>query len=168
MSGDYHQDGIEEFTIRYRPDMDVKLRIAGKTLMITVDQDSIYHLEEIAADEDLRVEEEEDETPVDYEAMLAEAVDSEYVVWGIVGLFVVVAIYIILTMFRRKTANSTKTSTRNSMKTSLTKRIDSRHEASILVVLYPRSSLWGTGPGGRDAVCDQGDADARLSRHRGD
>lgn len=41
LSGEYRQEDLKEFTIRYAPDTQVRLRAAGKTLMIDVVADSI-------------------------------------------------------------------------------------------------------------------------------
>lgn len=41
LSGEYAQEDLKEFTIRYAPDTQVRLRAAGKTLMIDVIADSI-------------------------------------------------------------------------------------------------------------------------------
>ena len=46
LSGEYMPQDMKEFTIRYAPDTQVKLRAAGKTLLISVIQDSI-HMEEM-------------------------------------------------------------------------------------------------------------------------
>ncbi|MBT3341713.1 MAG: hypothetical protein HN712_02350 [Gemmatimonadetes bacterium] len=42
LSGEYAQEDLKEFTIRYSPDTQVRLRAAGKTLMIDVVADSIH------------------------------------------------------------------------------------------------------------------------------
>ena len=41
LSGEYRQEDMKEFTIRYAPDTQVRLRAAGKTLMIDVVVDSL-------------------------------------------------------------------------------------------------------------------------------
>ena len=41
LSGEYRQEDMKEFTIRYAPDTQVRLRAAGKTLMIDVVADSL-------------------------------------------------------------------------------------------------------------------------------
>ena len=102
-SGDFHESGMGEFTIRYMPGTDVRLRIAGKTLVITVDQDSTYHLQEIdpataPAMVLLEEVEETDESTFDLEAWITE--NSDYLMYGVVGLFVLVAIYIISIVLR--------------------------------------------------------------------
>ncbi len=100
-SGDLRGAGTEEFTIRYMPGTDVRLKIAGKTLLITVDQDSVYHLQDIDALGDpmmMAEEEEEDGESFDLEAWISG--NSDYMMWGVVGLFVLVALYIIPTLLR--------------------------------------------------------------------
>jgi hypothetical protein len=47
LSGEYMPQDMKEFTIRYAPDTQVKLRAAGKTLLISVVRDSI-HMEEMS------------------------------------------------------------------------------------------------------------------------
>jgi len=41
MNGEYQRQDMKEFTIRYAPDAQVKLKVAGKTLMIDVERDSL-------------------------------------------------------------------------------------------------------------------------------
>jgi hypothetical protein len=43
------EEGMREFTVRYAPDTQVKLKVAGKTLLISVDHDSLRVQEEGAA-----------------------------------------------------------------------------------------------------------------------
>ena len=45
LSGEYAREDLKEFTIRYTPDTQIRLRAAGKTLLISVVRDSL-HLEE--------------------------------------------------------------------------------------------------------------------------
>ena len=104
-SGDFHESGMEEFTIRYMPGTDVRLRIAGKTLVITVDQDSTYHLQEIDPATDpalmmLEAVEETDESTFDLEVWITE--NSDYLMYSVVGLFVLVALYIISLVLRNR------------------------------------------------------------------
>ena len=47
LSGEYRRQDLEEFTIRYTPDTQLKLTAAGKTLLISVVRDSL-HMEEMA------------------------------------------------------------------------------------------------------------------------
>ena len=63
ISGEYRAEETKEFTIRYSPDADVKLKVEGTTLVISVERDSL-HVEEVVEDgpmegEELRLEEEE-------------------------------------------------------------------------------------------------------------
>ena len=106
VSGDFRQGGTEEFTIRYMPGTDVRLKIAGKTLLITVDQDSVYHLQDPdAADDPLMIGDEGREEEADGESFdIGAWIDSnsDYMMWGVVGLFVLVALYIIPTLLRSR------------------------------------------------------------------
>jgi len=46
MSGEYRAEDTRELTIRYSEDTDVRLQVAGKTVVISVERDSL-HLEEL-------------------------------------------------------------------------------------------------------------------------
>ena len=97
LDGEFQRQGMEEFTIRYKPGTDVKLKIAGKTLVITVDPDSVYYLEEfkdVESPEMVEVEPEKDG--------IQAFIESEWMMWGIVALFVLVAVYIVIGMLRRR------------------------------------------------------------------
>ena len=102
-SGELHA-GMEEFTIRYMPGTDLRLKIAGKTLIITVDRDSTYHLEEIdPADDHMMMsgdEEFEDEEAFDVGGWIE--ANSDYMMYGVIGLFALVALYIIPTLLRSR------------------------------------------------------------------
>ena len=72
LSGEYMSQDMKEFTIRYAPDTQVKLRAAGKTLLISIVQDSI-HMEEVS------------EMRSDATAMVVADEESETSFWA--GLF---------------------------------------------------------------------------------
>ena len=69
LSGEYRQEDLKEFTIRYAPDTQVRLRAAGKTLMIDVVADSIRM------------------TPIEGEPVSMAAADTESDRPGFLGLF---------------------------------------------------------------------------------
>ncbi len=46
INGEYRAEEVKEFTIRYSPDADVKLKVEGTTLVISVERDSL-HVEEV-------------------------------------------------------------------------------------------------------------------------
>ena len=52
MSGEYRAEDTRELTIRYSEDTDVRLQVAGKTVVISVERDSL-HLEELEELEEL-------------------------------------------------------------------------------------------------------------------
>ena len=96
LDGESQRQGMEEFTIRYKPGTDVKLKIAGKTLVITVNPDSVYHLEEFKDVESPGMVEVGPE-----KGGIQAFIESEWM-WGIVALFVLVAVYIVIGMLRRR------------------------------------------------------------------
>jgi hypothetical protein len=49
INGEFRQQDYKEFTVRYAPDTEVRLRAAGKTLLIEVVGDSLQVMEEMAA-----------------------------------------------------------------------------------------------------------------------
>ena len=69
LSGEYRQEDLKEFTIRYAPDTQVRLRAAGKTLMIDVVADSIRM------------------TPIEGEPVSMAVADTESDRPGFLGLF---------------------------------------------------------------------------------
>ena len=107
LSGEYQREDMEEFTIRYMPGTHVKLKIAGKTLVITVDPDSVYHLEEVMGEEDvgmmdMDMDMEVEGEPENGEGGIQALLESQWMMWGIVGLFVLIALYIVPTMLKRR------------------------------------------------------------------
>ena len=97
LDSEFQRQDMEEFTIRYKSGTDVKLKIAGKTLVITVDPDSVYHLEELNDVEDSEMAEKEPE-----KGSIQAFIESEWMMWCVVALFVLVALYIVIEMLRRR------------------------------------------------------------------
>ncbi|HJP33493.1 MAG TPA: hypothetical protein QGF95_23330 [Candidatus Latescibacteria bacterium] len=62
LSGEYRQDDYKEFTVRYAPDTEVRLRAAGKTLLIEVVGDSLQ-MEEMATPVSMAQVQEEADSP---------------------------------------------------------------------------------------------------------
>ena len=63
LSGEHHQQDYKEFTVRYAPDTEVRLRAAGKTLLIEVVGDSL-RVEEMATPVSMeQTTEQESESP---------------------------------------------------------------------------------------------------------
>jgi len=104
IGGEDPGETAKELTIRYSEDTDLKLRVAGKTLVISVERDSIYlrkagmgELQSIGDDE-LSLGAEEEEGAEGWDISLdGELFDSPYVVGGsllliaiIVGMLVVI------------------------------------------------------------------------------
>jgi hypothetical protein len=52
VSGEYESEEMRQFTVRYSPDTQVRLRVAGKTLVIDVERDSL-HIEELVGEDEL-------------------------------------------------------------------------------------------------------------------
>ncbi|MBM3278608.1 MAG: hypothetical protein FJY95_11100 [Candidatus Handelsmanbacteria bacterium] len=49
LAGEGGKEGMREFTIRYAPDTQVKVKVAGKTLLVSVERDSLRVVEEEGA-----------------------------------------------------------------------------------------------------------------------
>ncbi|MDA0338090.1 MAG: hypothetical protein O2782_23210 [bacterium] len=62
LSGEHHQQDYKEFTVRYAPDTEVRLRAAGKTLLIEVVGDSL-HMQEMAAPVSMAPPRQQSESP---------------------------------------------------------------------------------------------------------
>ena len=62
LSGEYQGEEVKEFTIRYSPDTDVKLRVEGTTVWISVEKDSLrvegMEEEALSTEEEIPLEEE--------------------------------------------------------------------------------------------------------------
>jgi len=100
--GEYHAEEMREFTIRYTPDTDVRLKVAGKTLVISVERDSLRVeqvdtgaslLEEIAVEGGTG----EDEGGLDLSLL-----NSPYVQAGSLGLIAALAGVLYFLMKRRE------------------------------------------------------------------
>ena len=81
--------------------------MAGKTLVLSVEQDSL-HLEEVVEEEDMGMDMEEDQQEAEgggewYRGI----VESDYTMWVIIGLFVLIALYIVPTMLKRRRRDET-------------------------------------------------------------
>ena len=76
LSGEYRRQDLEEFTIRYTPDTQLKLKAAGKTLLISVVRDSL-HMEEMADAPGAMPSMEEDEGISFWERLMGGGEDEE-------------------------------------------------------------------------------------------
>ncbi len=96
ISGEYQTQEAKELTIRYSEDTDIRLQVAGKTLIISIEGDSL-HLEEVDAaamsaavaglsGEGLELEEEEGAAWWDIDLSV---LDSPYVSGGIIAFIIV-------------------------------------------------------------------------------
>lgn len=105
IGGESRSENARELTIRYSEDTDVRLQVAGKTLVISVERDSL-HLEEVSNADEMAVV--SDTTALDEEGVEEEigwdfsfdtaALSSPAVVGGVVAFIVALtaaAIYII-------------------------------------------------------------------------
>ena len=104
MSGEYRAEDTRELTIRYSEDTDVRLQVAGKTVLISVERDSL-HLEQLEdltslSDNFVDVEGENGETDwyVDY---LFEALGSTLGI-GVVVVGIIVLMGIIMFLIKRR------------------------------------------------------------------
>ena len=81
--------------------------MAGKTLVLSVEQDSL-HLEEVVEEEDMGMDMEEDQQEAeDGGEWYRGIVESDYTMWVIIGLFVLIALYIVPTMLKRRRRDET-------------------------------------------------------------
>ena len=107
INGEYRKQDMEIITIGYKPGTSVVLEVAGKTLVLSVEQDSL-HLEEVVEEEDMGMDMEEDQQEAEgggewYRGI----VESNYTMYGIIGLFVLIALYIVSTMLKRRRRDET-------------------------------------------------------------
>ncbi len=91
--GEYSSEDMKELTIRYAPDTNVRLRVAGKTLIIGVERDSVFLEEPVEQlmfeDETLEEGAEEDTRPI--MERLESFMQTPYGIGTGIGLFIIVA-----------------------------------------------------------------------------
>jgi len=98
LRGEYQGEEVKEFTIRYSPDADVRLQVAGTTLVIRVERDSLQV--EKAGYEELGFVEDEELLP-EKEAEAGAWFESPYVLGG--GLLLIVGLTgVILFVIKRR------------------------------------------------------------------
>ena len=93
MSGEYRAEDTRELTIRYSEDMDVRLQVAGKTVLISMERDSLHlgQLEgpTLLADNLVDVESENGETDWSIEYLsnaLGSTLGISFIAFGIIAL----------------------------------------------------------------------------------
>lgn len=106
--GEYRPEEVKELTIRYSPDIDLRLQVAGKTLVINVERDSL-HLEEVVTPaaapppEPAAVPARAEELPGKAENLLFPSfLGSPYVQAGSLALIAVLAVFLYYLMKRRE------------------------------------------------------------------
>ena len=101
---EYQRRGMDEITVRYNPETDlerIELRVAGKTQVIVVEQDSVY-VEPVPAGEDLALPEEVDDLEEEEEKKLTDWLRSPWATGGLVGLFGLLALFLVVDLIRRR------------------------------------------------------------------
>ena len=91
--GEYSSEDMKELTIRYAADTNLRLRVAGKTLIIGVEKDSVFIEEPVTqfslADESLEEDMEEDSRPI--MERLESFMQTPYGIGTGIGLFIIIA-----------------------------------------------------------------------------
>ena len=90
--GEYSSEDMKELTIRFAPDTDLLVSVAGKTLMLALERDSVFiqePIEQLALDEDM-LDEETDESGSILER-LGTFMQTPYGIGAGIGLFIVIA-----------------------------------------------------------------------------
>ena len=100
--GEYRAEEMREFTIRYSPDTDIRLQVAGKTLVISVERDSL-RVEQVGGEDPFLEEIAAEEEPDDGEGGLdLSLLSSPYVQAGSLGIVVLLAGTLYFLMKRRE------------------------------------------------------------------
>ena len=90
--GEYSSEDMKELTIRYAPDTDLRLRVAGKTLIIGVERDSVFleePVEQLSFDEEFGDEGEKDTGP--FMERLESFMQTPYGIGSGIAVFIVIA-----------------------------------------------------------------------------
>ena len=98
IDGEYQSESTRELTIRYSEDTDLKLRVAGKTLEISVERDSILLKESNEFDRSPTVKE-SNEGGWEFDEEIS---GSSYLIGGIAIVFVIILIVVVIVVIIKK------------------------------------------------------------------
>ena len=101
LSGEYQRPDMEDFTIRYPSGTDVKLEIAGKTLVIKVAPDSLYLVEE-GVEEELQLPEVEEAGEAGEAEEGVPWYRSQWTMGGVIALFGLIGLFLVYDMVKRR------------------------------------------------------------------
>lgn len=110
LSDEYQRKGMDEITVRYNPETDlerIELRVGGKTQVIVVGQDSVY-VEPVPVEDGLELPGDVEELGEEGEKGLSDWLRSPWATGGLVGLFGLLALFLVVDLIRRRRRSDTE------------------------------------------------------------